>query len=245
MHSLVRLRQSGAEFDAQGIFRNQKRRRIPLPTYPFERRRHWIEPQEQPSLQAPAVRPGGWLTTRLWRQAPPLASQSSAERRRWLVVPDSLGLGEELASQLREEGHQVITAEAGKAFAPQHAIPDEVLYLAGLQHRESLPGTLPAIEGLCRLAEALAEAPAAEGIPLALTVVTSGAYSLTGREDLFPSSTALAAAGLSLRQQFPGLRSRIVDLEWPTDPSEARSRQGLAGRLLQDLLRGRPGSELA
>ena len=216
-----------------------------MPTHPFERRPHWIEPQEQPSAQAPAVQPGRWLTTRLWKKSPPQASPSSAGRRPWLVVPDKLGLGEELAWQLRQEGHQVVTAEAGNAFATQGARPEQVLYLAGLQHGESLPGTLAAIEGLCRLAEALAEIPSAEGVPLALTVVTSGAYSLTGQEDVFPSSTALAAAGLSLGQQFPGLGSRIVDLEWPTDPSETRSRQRLAERLLQDLLRERPGSELA
>jgi phthiocerol/phenolphthiocerol synthesis type-I polyketide synthase E len=37
----------GAEFDLAGLFVGQARRRVPLPTYPFERQRYWIEPGAQ------------------------------------------------------------------------------------------------------------------------------------------------------------------------------------------------------
>ncbi|HEV2852269.1 MAG TPA: amino acid adenylation domain-containing protein [Thermoanaerobaculia bacterium] len=41
--ALGRLWVSGARIDWQGFYAGQGRRRVPLPTYPFERRRHWIE----------------------------------------------------------------------------------------------------------------------------------------------------------------------------------------------------------
>ena len=37
---------SGAAIDWPGYYRNERRRRIPLPTYPFQRQRYWIEPRK-------------------------------------------------------------------------------------------------------------------------------------------------------------------------------------------------------
>jgi acyl transferase domain-containing protein len=34
--------------DWPGFYRNEKRRRVPLPTYPFERQRYWVDPLQQP-----------------------------------------------------------------------------------------------------------------------------------------------------------------------------------------------------
>ncbi len=41
--ALGRLWVSGVRIDWQGFYAGQGRHRVPLPTYPFERRRHWIE----------------------------------------------------------------------------------------------------------------------------------------------------------------------------------------------------------
>ena len=41
--ALGRLWVSGVQVDWQGFYAGQGRRRVPLPTYPFARRRHWIE----------------------------------------------------------------------------------------------------------------------------------------------------------------------------------------------------------
>jgi len=37
---------SGATVDWPGYYRNERRRRIPLPAYPFQRQRYWIEPRK-------------------------------------------------------------------------------------------------------------------------------------------------------------------------------------------------------
>lgn len=41
---------SGVSVDWRGFYKHERRRRVPLPTYPFERRRYWIEPREQVEL---------------------------------------------------------------------------------------------------------------------------------------------------------------------------------------------------
>lgn len=45
--ALGKLWLAGARIDWAGVYSNEQRRRVPLPTYPFERQRYWIEPQTQ------------------------------------------------------------------------------------------------------------------------------------------------------------------------------------------------------
>ncbi len=47
-----RLWVSGVDLDWAGLHADRERRRVPLPTYPFERQRHWIEPARQPQQAA-------------------------------------------------------------------------------------------------------------------------------------------------------------------------------------------------
>lgn len=53
--TLKELWLSGAAVDWPGYYRNERRRRVPLPTYPFQRQRYWIEPRK--SEQAVNTRP--------------------------------------------------------------------------------------------------------------------------------------------------------------------------------------------
>jgi alpha-ketoglutarate-dependent taurine dioxygenase len=53
--TLEQLWLSDAPVDWPAYYRNERRRRIPLPTYPFQRQRYWIEPRK--TEQAVAARP--------------------------------------------------------------------------------------------------------------------------------------------------------------------------------------------
>lgn len=48
LNTLGGLWLGGVEVDWSGFYQNEKRYRVSLPTYPFERRRHWIEPAKAP-----------------------------------------------------------------------------------------------------------------------------------------------------------------------------------------------------
>ncbi|WNZ28006.1 amino acid adenylation domain-containing protein [Leptolyngbya sp. NK1-12] len=45
LQAMGQLWLAGVSFDWQSVYANEKRRRIPLPTYPFERKRYWIDPK--------------------------------------------------------------------------------------------------------------------------------------------------------------------------------------------------------
>ena len=61
LQTVGRLWLTGLRPDWPALWADQPRRRVPLPTYPFERQRYWIEPRSraavQPVSEAPAVRP--------------------------------------------------------------------------------------------------------------------------------------------------------------------------------------------
>ncbi|HEX8852009.1 MAG TPA: SDR family oxidoreductase, partial [Pyrinomonadaceae bacterium] len=101
-----------------------------LPTYPFERRRYWVEWQE-PS-PADHARRGSlrrqtdvadWFYLPYWKpsakpsSALACAAKESAQRAAWLVFADEVGLGERIAERLKENGSEVFIVRRGESFA--------------------------------------------------------------------------------------------------------------------------------
>jgi amino acid adenylation domain-containing protein len=64
---------AGVDLDFAAWYAAERRRRIPLPTYPFERRRHWLEPPPKPAA-TPAADPAG-IEALLDRQLEILSTQ--------------------------------------------------------------------------------------------------------------------------------------------------------------------------
>jgi non-ribosomal peptide synthase protein (TIGR01720 family) len=107
----------------------ERRRRVVLPTYPFERRRYWVDaaPADTPVWEGTALRrsPAGkrfYLPS--WLHAPlpaPAAAPVPGEGAGgvWLVFLDRAGLGEAVVDRLRESGERVVAVETadGRAFA--------------------------------------------------------------------------------------------------------------------------------
>jgi natural product biosynthesis luciferase-like monooxygenase protein len=60
LDSLGRIWSAGVAVDWMHLHEGENPRRVPLPTYPFERRRYWIEPgrsRSSPAVGSPSVRP--------------------------------------------------------------------------------------------------------------------------------------------------------------------------------------------
>jgi acyl transferase domain-containing protein/acyl carrier protein len=125
--TLGRLWVGGVQPDWAGFYKHERRRRVPLPTYPFERESYWVEPN------APAVKsnartlPQGklsdvadWFYASLWKQTrTPVVSTAEAEAARqahWLVFIDDCGLGSRLVKEMRRRGCDCIGVRAGEAF---------------------------------------------------------------------------------------------------------------------------------
>ncbi|HEU4327240.1 MAG TPA: SDR family NAD(P)-dependent oxidoreductase, partial [Roseiflexaceae bacterium] len=97
------------------------RRRVPLPTYPFERQRYWVEAGSgRPPTPKPApVGPEQWSYVPAWRPSQPPRLPDGLDAHaplRWLVLSDEAGVCAPLIEQLRQAGHAVVSVRAGERF---------------------------------------------------------------------------------------------------------------------------------
>ncbi|HEX5715371.1 MAG TPA: type I polyketide synthase, partial [Thermoanaerobaculia bacterium] len=123
--ALAKLWLVGVPVDWKGFCAHERRRRVPLPTYPFEPRRFWVDPpaDDQPAAPRPQAGkkadPAEWFYLPLWRQTAPARRAGSVgpAEETWLALVDDTGLGDELVERLRAEGRQVVTARVGTGFA--------------------------------------------------------------------------------------------------------------------------------
>ena len=124
--ALGRLWVAGVPLDAEGFFAGERRRRVALPTYPFQRQRYWIDPptrgsEPQPAVAAaltPSADLADWFWVPSWKSVP-LVPAALVEEGRWLVFLDGCGLGERLAERLRRQGRAVATVTAGQGFSAE------------------------------------------------------------------------------------------------------------------------------
>jgi len=115
----------GVTADWAGFYRHERRRRCPLPTYPFERQRYWVE-LDVAGAQALFGRAAlgkkqdvaDWFYLPSWRTTlapPPLDAVPAEPDASWLIFDDGHGLGERLASRLAAAGQRVARVECGAA----------------------------------------------------------------------------------------------------------------------------------
>ncbi len=155
--ALGKLWLAGATIDWNGFYAQERRRRVSLPTYPFERQRYWIEPP-RPSLQEKS--PAGsligkkadiadWFYLPHWEQAAlPPTRQMETGQGPWLVFEDGLGLGTEVVERLIREGGTCICVRIGDEFIQtdeQHFVlrPQEAADYRALCEVLSSAGQLP------------------------------------------------------------------------------------------------------
>ncbi|MEH2193607.1 MAG: SDR family oxidoreductase [Nostoc sp.] len=128
LNTLGQLWLSGVEIDWSAFYAHERRRRIPLPTYPFERQRYWIDtikPSEDAS-QVQQVSSGkkpdiaDWFYIPSWKRSmlpPVVLKQQANQQESYLIFIDESNLGEQIAQRLKLEGQNVITVRVGEQFA--------------------------------------------------------------------------------------------------------------------------------
>jgi acyl transferase domain-containing protein/acyl carrier protein len=126
LRTLGQLWLAGVAVDWDRFYQDERRYRIPLPTYPFARQRFWIEPPNSPSQAFPS-QPVKSLTKKSldvsdWIYSPCWKSTIVPELRetlqlRYLVFIDEVGLADKFIQKLEASQHQVITVKTGSNFA--------------------------------------------------------------------------------------------------------------------------------
>jgi acyl transferase domain-containing protein/aryl carrier-like protein len=215
-----RLWSAGVEID-WNAFHGGQRRRVDLPTHPFERQRYWIEPKKMDELRrGPSEDLADWFHLPVWKRAGRL--QPSAIDGSWLILPDRGGLGDLLAAKLRAAGAEVTVGES----IPEDLSPSHIVHLRILD-----AGTVEEALDL-GFFDVLSVARAASSLTARLTVVSAGVHEVTGEEDLRPERATLLGAVKVIPREMPGLTCRGVDLSW-FETSDA-----LVDRLLAEIASG-------
>ncbi|HEV2705717.1 MAG TPA: amino acid adenylation domain-containing protein [Pyrinomonadaceae bacterium] len=124
MQALGRLWLAGARVDWRGFYADEVRRRLPLPTYPFERRRYWVGWQK-PSASGhvldrlPRKKPdvADWFYLPFWKPSVLGATvESATQPTRWLVLQDEGGFSAQVTEHLRRGGSEVLNVRSGLRF---------------------------------------------------------------------------------------------------------------------------------
>ncbi len=115
---------AGVDIDWAAFHAGARRQRIPLPTYPFERRRYWIEPRSAPSAggrlrldrldKTPDV--SRWFYSPVWTQSTVGATAAPVARARWLALVNGSSFAEEAMRLLERDGHEVIRVSRGETY---------------------------------------------------------------------------------------------------------------------------------
>ena len=126
LRTLGQLWLAGVAIDWDSFYEDERRYRVPLPTYPFERQRFWIEPssasaqvlQGQTSattLTSKKSDIADWFYVPCWKYVlSPVSGKSTPAT--YLVFLDEIGLGNQLVNKLIQEGHIAIAIKAGETF---------------------------------------------------------------------------------------------------------------------------------
>ncbi|MBW3571398.1 MAG: acyltransferase domain-containing protein [Gemmatimonadetes bacterium] len=262
--ALGRLWLAGVTPDWAAFHAGERLNKVPLPTYPWERQRYWID-APRPG-QAPSIKPRGgrkadpteWLYVPSWRRTAALRPEFGDGRV--LVFADDSPLSDGAVQALRAHGRHPVVVRAGEAFArtadgfaarpasredhrklmdalaEDGGVPAKVLHLWGVADAS---GRGPV--GVLVLADALGRADAR----FDLLAATADAAEV-GEGDLVDAArAAVAGAAAVLRVEIPSVAARAVDVAVPARDADARAMgarvaaEALAGEDPAVALRGR------
>jgi acyl transferase domain-containing protein/acyl carrier protein len=133
MSKIAQLWLNGEAIDVPGFYAGQKRTRLSLPTYPFERKKYWLEAQT-PAVPGPGLtdrstvlekqaKISHWFYAPSWKRSLP-PTPAKHHHFNWLFFMDEIGIGEQIIQRLNrlnahyDEGKRsaVVTVRPGENF---------------------------------------------------------------------------------------------------------------------------------
>lgn len=205
-----RLWLTGVAIDWEGYQKGRAPRRTDAPGYPFERKRHWIDPPAAvPETPANVVPPGRAPRALVpsWRIVERPTGISTGP---CLMIPDSGGVATRLRDLLSEGGVDVRLVAPGEvgAAGPVDPAVGRTAVVVDLRPLDFDGGG--DLVGLCRL---LADVGTSHLPGTRVVVVTRGACAVRPADAVVPIQAAVVATCVVAGQEYPDLVVRTVDLD--------------------------------
>jgi phthiocerol/phenolphthiocerol synthesis type-I polyketide synthase E len=236
-----RLWTIGAALDATGF--GVPGRRVPLPTYPYERRRHWVErgnaAHPSPPVQRAARPVEDWFAVPTWRACPPSVTGDAPSRPGRLLA---FSADPALVDALRTPGVTVIEVRPGPAYAgdlasgfqlrPDHradydrllaevaaagGVPDRIVHAwaADADPAGADPDAVWRAQdvGFFSLLHLVQALAAADAGARQLDIVTVGATDVAGTGLTRPEHATIAGIARVVPRELPALTVRQIDTD--------------------------------
>lgn len=235
----------GAPVDWDAYWQGERRLRIPLPTYSFDRQRHWFDPAPVTGDAAAAGEPPeriederDWFFTPVWQpggEVQPAIPDGTA-----LILDDGNGMGAALAAALRAAGRPVVSVRPGRRFtdtpegfdidpgclddydrmarrlADTGRFPTQVYHCWGVTGRRRVATQKGMERGFFSLASlAPALARHAGDARVRIALVTDGAQRVATDPAPAPAKAAAIGAAPVIAAEYPALTICPVDIERP------------------------------
>jgi len=190
LHTLGKLWLAGARIDWGEFYRHERRRRVSLPSYPFEKQRYWIDaapagfastlPQQDDNARQPLE---NWFYVPRWVRTGPLSPPDPELAETWAVLGDDPALQAPLIQTLQDLGQSLETERSAT----------RVIYCAGEASLES--GYFRPLELLQSLSQRQTN------VDVLVLVRTCAEHA--------------AATGLATTapQEYPNLRCRVIEID--------------------------------
>ena len=270
LSALGRLWAAGLPVNWGVLHEGQKRRRVPLPTYPFEQKRYWIDEPVAGTAQDGSIREGltrrddveTWLVQPGWEPAQPagestkidadvcvlIRGDASAEGD-WalelaeaLGVQDTLSLGSE-APTIKDDVSRFVREAFGRSKRGVCFVISDPCQ-SSVDASSSSPRTPPRLQesfwSLVLVVQCLAEQASLK--PCWLRVVTRKAFSVTDELVVTPAARLAAGACRVVRRELPELNCRFIDV--PGIPEASGRRIELIRQLVAEIVSAEDESEV-
>jgi acyl transferase domain-containing protein/thioesterase domain-containing protein/acyl carrier protein len=246
LEALGALYVRGVDVDWKAFEEGHTRQRVQLPTYPFERKRHWFQPSERLRIPSPPKAHSfsdDWFYRIQWQAWEPQDAVPSSGTL-YLIIAEAFEDGKALQSGLIALGMRAFLASPGDTFAKQG--PDQfqldlssnddvarvlddsiskedapaakIIYLAAQESSDSIPTQVA--EARCRNASVLLRAVATSPYRHAPRVwfITRRGRTIDENEHTEASQSALCGLGRSASVEHPEIWGGMIDLDSDTTP---------------------------
>lgn len=214
--------QTGAKINFNLLHEGERRRKVSLPTYPFERRRYWIsdtpaqEISSLPLISRPnnvlsPSQPENYFLVPAWKEKK--ADGFCQPSGYCLIIDNELQIGQKLARRL--PGALIIkTGSDYRAFLKKHGAPADILHSAILDNKKYSEITENAVRraqknglnDLTRLAQALGCLSLKE---VSLRIFTNQLQ----WETIHPEQSLILGAVKVIPKEYPAIKCQNIDLD--------------------------------
>ncbi len=124
LQAAAQLWLAGVQVEWANLYQDEARRKVPLPPYPFERKRYWIEPKEMQAEKAGLLLAASGIddafSVASWRRVlrEPIGWKSDhLAKSTWLIFAGHDRLSQEFAATLASQCKNLVVVSAGEEFA--------------------------------------------------------------------------------------------------------------------------------